>query len=402
MKSPLLLTSLSRNLRLLLFVAVSMAAFGLGVQGTVNDSPTGYIGPFNSSISELQFLSNPGMTSSPGVTVTQFAGGMSFPRGLKFGPGGSLYVAEAGPGGDATTVGLCTQVPAPIGPWLAGNNGRVSRLDRNGIRTTVADGFPSTFSVNGGELGVEDISFLDGRLYALVAGGGCSHGHINPTEVNGVYRINNNGSWNLVADISKFVKNHETAHPEPDDFEPDGTPYSMVAIDDSLYVVEPNHGQVLKIERNGHITRLADISEKYGHIVPTAMTDHDGSLFVGNLGLFPITVGSSQITRVGLGGHMKTAFTGLTAVLGVAFDEYDNLYALEMSTVDQNFPVPGTGRVVRINRRTGALTEVVSGLSLPTAMAFGRDGELYISNWGFGPPLGEILKVTFNDHCRFE
>ncbi|MGH7785013.1 MAG: ScyD/ScyE family protein, partial [Candidatus Binatia bacterium] len=63
---------------------------------------------------------------------------------------------------------------------------------------------------------------------------------------------------------------------------------------------------------------------------------------------------------------------------------------------------PGTGRVVRINRRTGALTEVVSGLSLPTAMAFGRDGELYISNWGFGPPLGEILKVTFNDHCRFE
>ena len=36
----------------------------------------------------------------------------------------------------------------------------------------------------------------------------------------------------------------------------------------------------------------------------------------------------------------------------------------------------------------------MDGLFFPTAMRFGPDGRLYISNKGFGPPLpGEILQV---------
>ncbi|MEP6946064.1 MAG: ScyD/ScyE family protein [Acidobacteriota bacterium] len=351
-------------------------------------------GVFDSSPSVTKFLSEPGWKASAGTTVRQFAAGMSFPRGLKFGPGGNLYVAESGAGGTTSTVGVCTQVPAPVGPWTGGNDGRVSRLDHDGLRTTVADGFPSTFSINGGEMGVADIAFLGGGLYALVAGGGCSHGHVSASEVNGVYRINNNGSWSLVADISKFVHDHETAHPEADDFEPDGTPFSMLAVDGSLIVVESNHGQILKIETNGQIRRFFDTSSVYGHIVPTAMTRYGDNLYVSNLGLFPITDGSQQIFAVDRDGQTQTIALGLTAVLGVQFDSDFNLYALEMSTVDHDFPVPGSGRVVRINRRTGALTEIVTGLNLPTAMTFGPDGKLYISNWGFGPPLGEILQVT--------
>jgi hypothetical protein len=40
---------------------------------------------------------------------------------------------------------------------------------------------------------------------------------------------------------------------------------------------------------------------------------------------------------------------------------------------------------------------MVTGLSFPTAMTFGRDGDLFISNKGFGQPTntaGEIVKVT--------
>jgi 3-deoxy-D-arabino-heptulosonate 7-phosphate (DAHP) synthase len=37
------------------------------------------------------------------------ASGLDGPRGLKFGPGGNLYVAEAGVGGSRTTVGQCTR-----------------------------------------------------------------------------------------------------------------------------------------------------------------------------------------------------------------------------------------------------------------------------------------------------
>jgi hypothetical protein len=329
--------------------------------------------------------------ATPTAVVTQFAAGMSFPRGLKFGPDGYLYVAESGPGGSTSTIGLCDQVPSPVGPWGGGTNGRVSKIDSLGNRTTVADNFPSTFSVVGGELGVADIEFFNGRLYALIAGGGCSHGHADPAEANAVARINGDGTHTMFANISDFVQNNETAHPEPDDFEPDGTPYSLVAAKGSLFVTEPNHGQIIKIDSRGKTSRFIDISALFGHIVPTAMAYH-GNLYVSNLGLFPISPGSSQIMKITPSGKLKVVAAGLTTVLGLAFDPDGNLYALEMNAAP-GFPAPGNGRVVRV-LDDGTLQPVVTGLMLPTAMTFGPDGKLYISNWGFGPPFGEILQVT--------
>src|SRR3954447_20187708 len=55
---------------------------------------------------------------SPISTKKVFAKGLYNPRGLKFGPDGYLYVAEAGKGGANSTVGICEQVPAPNGPFL--------------------------------------------------------------------------------------------------------------------------------------------------------------------------------------------------------------------------------------------------------------------------------------------
>ena len=63
------------------------------------------------------------------------------------------------------------------------------------------------------------------------------------------------------------------------------------------------------------------------------------------------------------------------------------------------FPSPdelGTGRVVRIDPN-GQQTVIATGLSFPTAMIRGRDGALYVSNFGFGGPvpgLSQILRIT--------
>src|SRR5690348_1304787 len=76
-----------------------------------------------------QFPPEP-VAAAPSVSLRQFAPNMSFPRGLKFGPDGNLYVAESGPGGNVSTAGICAQVPGPPespagpGPWTGGNNGR--------------------------------------------------------------------------------------------------------------------------------------------------------------------------------------------------------------------------------------------------------------------------------------
>ncbi len=118
-------------------------------------------------------------------------------------PTADLYVAEAGTGGTISTVGSCAQVPAPIGSYLGGNTGRISKLDRYGKRTTVASGFPSSLAAEGDLQGVADIAFLNGTLYAVTAGGGCSHG--NASSPNIIARVDTRtGSWKAIANLSQF------------------------------------------------------------------------------------------------------------------------------------------------------------------------------------------------------
>jgi hypothetical protein len=46
----------------------------------------------------------------------------------------------------------------------------------------------------------------------------------------------------------------------------------------------------------------------------------------------------------------------------------------------------------------GTKQVVVEGLNFPTGMTMGADGNLYVSNWGFGqgPGGGEIVKVVLD------
>jgi hypothetical protein len=59
--------------------------------------------------------------------------------------------------------------------------------------------------------GVADVAFLNGDLYALLAGGGCSHG--NPTLPNGIVKVNTHtGAWKYVTDLSVFYAEHPAAY----------------------------------------------------------------------------------------------------------------------------------------------------------------------------------------------
>lgn len=329
---------------------------------------------------------------SPSPNVTVFATGLVNPRGLTFGPDGYLYVAEGGEGGSTSTIGTCDQVPAPVGPYTGGFTSRISRIDSNGNRTTVLDGLPSSqTSPAQGSLvsGVSDLAFIGDTLYAITAGAGCSHG-LSGTD-NGIFRVNAHGPWTMIADLSVFQKANPVANPNPPDFEPDGTWYSMVAVRGELYAVEPNHGELDAISPDGTIRRVADISATQGHIVPTAVGYH-GNFYVGNLNTFPIVDGSSKILKITPSGEVKTEIIGLTTVLGVAFDQENRMYILE-NTTDNPFPTPFTGKVLRVTGG-GGLEEIATGLALPTAMTFGPDGALYVSNMGFGFPEGEIDRIT--------
>ena len=342
----------------------------------------------------LAFAVVPGLLAqSPNVSV--FATGFNNPRGLKFGPGGNLYVAEGGAGGTLSTVGLCKQA-AGVGPYTGGFTARISKVAPDGTVSTVVDNLPSsqTNAASGSLVsGVADVAFIQGTLYAILAGAGCSHGLAGTN--NGVIRVNSDGSWTLIANLSAFQKAHPVANPQPDDFEPDGTWYSMVNANGILYAVEPNHGELDAITTSGSISRISDISLIQGHIVPTALAYNGANFLVSNLDTFPIKDGSSKIMKITPSGTLTTVQIDFTTVVGLALDRKGRVYALE-NTTGNPFPTAGTGKVVRIDGKNQT-TEIATGLSLPTAMTFGPDGNLYVSNVGFGPPpvgLGQVLKIT--------
>jgi len=277
--------------------------------------------------------------------------------------------------------------------------------------TTVATGFPSTQDAGGDLIGVADVAFLDGTLYALIAGGGCSHG--NPNSPSGIAKVDRHtGTWTLIANIGAFLHAHPAKFESPDDFEPDGTLYNMIARDGVLYAVEPNHGQVLSVTKGGTIKQVIDISASEGHIVPTSIAELHGAFYVGNLNLFPIDPQWARILTIsrrdsdddndlapgfGSDGHgyrIVNSKAGFTTVVAVDFGPDGLLYALELSD-GAGLPALGAGKVLRV-KHSGDIEEVITGLNVPTGMTFGPDGRLYVADFGAVPaPMfgaGRILR----------
>jgi hypothetical protein len=359
-------------------------------------------------------------------TISVLTSGMENPRGLKFGPDGKLYVAEGGLGGTtSTTASQCQQVPPPIGPYTGAMTARISKIDpHSGARMSIIDGLPSSQTAPppaAGSFvsGVADVAFLGSQLYAIMAGAGCSHGLLDTD--NAVVRVDpQHHTATQVADLSAFLQAHPGAHPDPGDYEPDGTWYSLVSSDAVLYAVEPNHQQIDTITPDGHINQVIDMSKNYPGPTdwrgPTGMVRHGDHFYLVNLDPFaptsigPGTIGHASLWRLSEDGDLKQLHSGLTAAVGVAVHD-GQIYALESFT-GTFAPIPGvadnTGKVVRLNRHGGWDT-VVGGpnfpLNFPTAMTFGPDGNLYISNNGFQPgqptsSAGEILRIHLNHNTQ--
>lgn len=347
-----------------------------------------------------------------GARVTVFATGLNDPRGLAFDSDGTMYVAEAGTGGSTTTAGACDQVLPPVGPKLGGSTARIVAINRRGAIAVVAEGLPSSQAsplIGGDKEGVSAVTFAGRRLYGLISGGGCSHGHIDPGAHNGVVSIDRHGV-SLLADLSAWLLANPGAKgaevPRNADYEPDGTWYSMLSARGQLYAVEPNHGLLVSVDpSNGHVELVKDLFATFGDHTYTTLARDRGDLYVGTLGQIAFVPGlfppvpdfersfEAGIYRVSPNGAAVQVASGLHAVLGIAFDGQHRMYVLQSPIF-----VPGTGSLVRLGKQ-GRVETLVSGLNFPSALVRGPDDAFYVSACGYhcGPGEGGILRVSIGD-----
>lgn len=332
------------------------------------------------------------LASTEGLTLA--ASGLSNPRGFTWSPDGTFYAALA----SADTHGAASHAtPAAVDEqYVGGLNGSVSRIDDNGCGVVYQGTLPSAGGTGGPDLGPSDITMLNGQMYVLDDGGGASHG--NPLTPDGVYAIDGGASARLVADIGAWVRANPVVNP-PENLDRDGDPTGMVASDGALWVVESDSGQLLKIELDGTISRVADLSES--NLKPHGLTAApDGSFYVGFLTAPPYLEGTAKVVNVTADGTVSDTWTGLTAISDVAVATDGTLYALQMGADAGDAPwsfAPDTGKVLR---QTGldSSADVVTNLDVPGAMEFGPDGGLYVSSPAFGNTAasGSIVRIDTN------
>jgi hypothetical protein len=321
-----------------------------------------------------------------------FATGLTSPRHMRVGPDGLLYVAEAGVGGDSLSTCPIDNMFSAAGPYRGGLTGRVSRIHRDGTVEVVAEGIASVLDGTDEALGPTDMAWIDGTLYVLTEGGGCTHGL--PDHPSGVVRVNRDRSVTYVADVSAFIR----ANPvevEPmcgpqGDCEPDGVPHSMIAVGPYLHVVETNHNSILRIDpRAGCIERLHDLSVL--DPAPIRIRRFGDRALIGSFDGDLLELDLRRPRRA-----VRTLASGFNPIVDLV-EHRGRVHLLETFTEPWT---PQTGRVLRL-RREGSSEEVVGGLNFPIGLAEWR-GDLYVSVNSYfqlgASGTGQIVKIERGGH----
>jgi hypothetical protein len=327
----------------------------------------------------------------PGPSAGELlVGGLLQPKGMEIGPDGMLYVAESGTGGDTTVIveGAETKV---------GSTGRISKIDlETGARTTVLDGLPSSLGPVGDAVGPADVAFLNNQLYYLQTHGGEAYGF--PDTPTGIYRIDSNGNADLIADIGEFNIDDPVdtiVSGEKLDIEPGGNPFSMIVRDGAFYVADGNQEQIIRVDTNGDITRIAQFGNS---TVSTglAQESESGPLYLAMLGGAPFLPENGKVLRIALPGGAATEIaSGASMLTDLGFAPNGQLYALQFNdTVEAGEALfaPFTGKVLRVND-DGTFTPIVTGLTFTARMLFDGD-TLYVNDDSINAlGQGEIWRI---------
>lgn len=327
---------------------------------------------------------------------TVVAENLAGPMGLAVDDEGHVWVIDSGQGGDEPLNVTNSQGAEVVGTF--GDSARVIRIAPDGTQEVVAR-LPSVNTGLEAEGGAR-LAFAGGRLYATSGIWKGDWGDERPDLMGHVVAIED-GRVASVADTYAFEMAH---NPDPNIL--DSHPYGLAAAPDgSLWIADAGANTVLRADPDtGEVTLVALLEgidsplpnpNRGGAMeadpVPTGITfGADGNAYVALLGGFPFVPGSSKVVRITPSGEVSDFVTGLTMTTDLQHGPDGRLYAVQIGVFTEAGPTPDSGRIVRLDE--SGITEIVAGLSFPTAIAFADDGDAYVTLNGAGGPGGAVVR----------
>jgi hypothetical protein len=362
-------------------------------------------------------LAAPAAAADPEVV----ADGLDNPRGLAFGPGGHLYVAEAGRGGD----GPCVDFEGDS--TCFGASGAVTRVDLGDEeQKRITTGLPSLAAPEGTDaIGPADVSFpregeksYDDRGFLTIGSGFDPADHAQfgdgGARLAKLYRLWPDGRTRTLADLGAFeaAENPDADLPET---EVNTNPNGVVAVNGREAVVaDSGANTVLRADRLGNIELLGVIP--FGEApappipgfpvppgtpipvqsVPTSVAlGDDGKVFVGQLTGFPFVKGAAGVWVIEPGEEPKPFATGFTLITDIAFDDDGNLYVVQIAS-DTFLGPPTPGAVIRVTP-DGDREELAAGkLTAPYGIAI-RGDNAYVTQNATEAGTGEVVKIELDE-----
>ena len=385
-------------------------------------------------------------TAAAAPTVSVVAKGLNTPKYMAFGPGGGLYVAESGTGGNQCVGGTGTQ-GTPTS-FCVGNTGSLVDITTKGTKMILKD-LPSSIEKDNGEVvGAIAVTFK-GKTPVLLMRNSMSdaigqssvpglpqatYGRLlvpTKVKVKVVKTVTRNGRkvrkttvlvktvLRSAANISKFAATNPqlsaTLGGLPGETTYDSDPHDVTPYQGGYAVADAGANDLTLVSSTGKVSLAARFPTDpetapagalgpvavpvNAQAVPSSVTvGPDGALYVGVLRGIPGLPGSAAVYRVVPGQAPVAVVTGLTRVTDLAFNRAGQLLILESNTGGALAP-PTTGGALLTATLNGttpvtATDLQVPGLVDPTGLAVDSSGNAYISNDSAGAHAGQIIKVS--------
>jgi hypothetical protein len=354
------------------------------------------------------------------------ATGLNNPRGLAFGPGGVLYVGEAGLGAGNGAGGV------GIGVGFTGSVGEIRDLSSpHPTFTRIVTSLASSAGPEG-VVGPDGVSPLGNGNISIIMADSTSaiqatHPNAPPALLEQFGRLlqaSQSGNWKPVADVGDFdyawTGQNANQPWAPKGQFPDANPYAVLSLPGHRYVADAASNTIDEVTENGSVRILAFVPNPLlplgpgGALVPVSDSvptcvaqGPDGFLYVGTLAFGAnLATGQAQSKIYRIDPNSTSIFltdadvwaSGFHPITGCGFG-LDAFYVTEFFTA--GFGTPGDVIRVALNPdgSAGARTPMgVGALIAPNGFAAGPDGSIYVSNFSVFPgvnagPVGQVVRV---------